>query len=62
MLKTAKIQDIVKDVLTFLRLDYRDPSLITMYFVVLPRNRYSKNQTNRIILSHTKFVVQNGKK
>ena len=51
---SIRIQDTFKEILTFLGLDYRDASLITMYFVVLGIS-IKKNQTNRIILSHKKM-------
>ena len=45
----------LKDILTFLRLDYRDDSLKTLYFVVLGIN-IEKNQINRIIISYKNLL------
>ncbi len=46
-----------KDILTFLGLDYRDASLITMFFVVLGIS-ILKNQINGIILSHRNLLLK----
>ena len=55
MLKTADYRIMFKDILTFLGLNFRNALLITLYFFC-PRDQYSKNQINRIIIY--KFVVK----
>ena len=52
--KLLKYRIIFKDVLTFLGLDYRDASLLTLFFVI----QYSKNQINRIIITHKNFILK----
>ena len=47
--KMIKYMLLFKDILTFLVIDYRDASLITLYLVAI------KNQMNRIILTFKKF-------
>ena len=44
-----------KDILTFLRLDYKDAYNFVLY---CPRNQYSKNQINQIIISHIKVKIK----
>ena len=46
-----------KDILTFLGLDYRDASLITLYLNVLRiSTEYSVNQMNRIFLTFKTII------
>ena len=47
-------------ILTFLGLYYRNASLISV--LCCPRNQYTKNQTNRIIRSHTNLLLKMFKK
>ena len=49
-----------KDILTFLGVDYRDASPITMYFVVLVIS-IPKNQINQIILSNKNLLSKSKK-
>ena len=49
-----------KDILSFLGLDYRVASLITLYFVVLGIS-IPKNQINRIITSHKNLLFKTKK-
>ncbi len=55
--KLLKYRLMFKDILTFLGLDYRDASLITMFFVVLGIS-ILKNQINGIILSHRNLLLK----
>ena len=45
---------LLKDILTFLGLDYRDASLLILYLVVIGIS-IQKNQMNRIILTYKNF-------
>ena len=55
--KLIKYMLLFKDILTFLGLDYRDASLITLYLNVLRiSTEYSVNQINRIFLTFKTII------
>ena len=54
--KLLKYRIMFKDILTILGLDYRDATLITLYFFC-PRNQNSKNQINGISMSYKKLKI-----
>ena len=56
--KLLKYRILFKDILTFLGLDFRDVSLITLYLVVIGI-RVQKNQTNLIIITQKNLLSQN---
>ena len=55
--KLFKYRILFEDILTFLGLNYIDASLIILYLIVL-WNKYSKNQINRMIISHKKLLLK----
>ena len=46
------------DILTFLGLDYRFASLITLGILFCPSNQYIKNQINPMIRSHKTLLLK----
>ena len=58
--KLLKYRIMYKDILTFLGLDYRVALLKILYLIVIGIKK-SKNQINRMILSHKKLFLKSKK-
>ena len=59
--KLLKYRKLLKDILPFLILDYRDALLIILYLIVIGISNL-KNRIDRMILSHKKIVIKKVKK